>query len=422
MLNSTGASGGLTVSGNGGVCTFATQTCTGGQIQSKTGDAISLTSTSSPSLSLMNVHNNAGNGVLASGVSGMTLANSIFVANSDDVATNNEANLRMHNVSGTSTLTNDVFRDAAVQNVYWTPNSGSMTMNVSGSTFGPNSPTNGGSGLLLDATGTAAATLNISGGTFTGNRGDSLRPAFSSSASGNVTVSGGTTFTDSNSGVNFSVDSNADLTWNVTGSTFLRHNSHALQMIVNDTTTAASSVHGTAANNTIGDSNVDSGSRDANGISYDLEGAGAIVLSVTNNAIQHTDTQGIFIQSRRPISPASAGPAVDLTVRDNSVASIDDNSAFPFVDVNGTFVRSRNVSNLCLDMANNSSAHKGAGTDFLLQQSNTSTFRLERFAGNGASTADVNSYITTQNPGGFTASSIIATSFTGVADGTCQSP
>ena len=422
VLNGTGATGGLTVTGNGGTCTFAVQSCTGGVIQNKSGDAISLTNTASPSLSLVNVHDNDGNGVMASGVSALTLSNSIFVANSDDIATNNEANLRMLNMSGTSTITNSVFRDAVVSNVYWKPNAGTMTLNASGSTFGPNSALTGNSGLLLDASGTASVTLGITGGSFAGNRGDSLRPAFSGSASGNVTVSGGTQFTDSNSGVNFSVDSNADVTYDVTGSTFLRHLSHALQMIVNDTATASSSVHGTADSNVIGDTNADSGSHDANGISFDLEGAGAIVLAVTDNTIQHTDTQGIFIQSRRPISPALAGPAVDLTLRNNSVSNIDDNSAFPFIDQWGTEVYGRNNSNLCLDMANNSSSHKGAATDFRLRQFNTSTFRLERFVGNGASTADVNSYITAQNPGGFTASSTIATSFTGVADGTCLNP
>jgi hypothetical protein len=422
VLNATGSSGGLSVTGNGGACTYATQTCTGGEIQNKTGDAISLTNTASPSLSLVNVHGNAGNGLMASGVSALALSNSIFVANSDDVATNNEANLRMQNMSGTSAITNSVFRDAVVNNVYWTPTSGSMTLNVSGSTFGPNNSSTGGSGLLLDASGTANVTLSISGGTFTANRGDSLRPAFSGSASGNVTVSGGTTFNDSNSGVNFSVDSNADLTFNVTGSTFLRNASHAFQMIVNETATASSSVHGTAANNVIGDSNADSGSHDANGISFDLEGAGAVVLAVTGNTIQHTDTQGIFIQARRPISPASAGPTVDLTLRNNSVASIDDNSAFPFIDQWGTEVWARNVSTMCLDMANNTSTHVGAGTDFRVRQRDTSTFKLERFVGNGASTGDVNAYVAAQNPGGYTASSTIATTFTGVADGTCQSP
>jgi hypothetical protein len=39
VLNATGAAGGLTVTGNGGTCTVATPTCTGGDLQNTTGDA-----------------------------------------------------------------------------------------------------------------------------------------------------------------------------------------------------------------------------------------------------------------------------------------------------------------------------------------------------------------------------------------------
>jgi len=422
VLATTGSSGGLTVTGNGGTCTVAAPTCTGGTIQSTTGDAISLTGTASPSLALMNVHNNAGNGVLASGVSALSIANSIFAANSDDTATKDEANLRMLNMSGTSSIVASVFKDAVVNNVYWTPTSGSATLHVSGSTFGPNSVLTGGSGFLLDGSGTSASTLGISGGSFTGNRGDSLRPAFSGTASGNVTVSGGTQFTDSESGVNFSVDDNAGLTFNVTGSTFLRHAGSALQMIVDDTATAASSVHGIAANNTIGDANADSGSRDANGISFDLEGAGSISLSVTGNTIRHTDTQGIFIQSSRPTSPSLAGPTVDLTLSDNDVSAIDDNSAVPLGFQYGTQIESRNVSNMCLDIAGNTSTAVGAAERFRVRQRDTSTFRLERLTGLGNSDANVAAFIAAQNVAGSTASVTHATTFTPVADGSCAIP
>ena len=137
LLNSTGTGGNLAVTGDGGSCTVATPTCTGGEIRRTTGDAISMTNTASPSLNRVNVHDAAGNGVLASEVSGTPIANSIFVDNSDDTATNNEANLRMHNLSGTSSVTNSVFREAVANEVYWTPTAGTMTMNWNGSTVGP---------------------------------------------------------------------------------------------------------------------------------------------------------------------------------------------------------------------------------------------------------------------------------------------
>jgi len=122
-------------------------------------------------------------------------------------------------------------------------------------------------------------TLHVNGGAFTGNNGDSLRPAATGSSALNVSVAGGTAFADSNSGVNVSADQDADVTFDVTGSTFLRHASHALQMIVNDNASAGSIVRGTVANNSIGDGSADSGSHDANGISYRLGGSADVRLA-----------------------------------------------------------------------------------------------------------------------------------------------
>jgi len=56
VVNTTGGSGGLTVTGNGGSCTAATPTCTGGTIQ-KTEQGALFTSTINVSLTRMNFSN-----------------------------------------------------------------------------------------------------------------------------------------------------------------------------------------------------------------------------------------------------------------------------------------------------------------------------------------------------------------------------
>ena len=423
LLNSTGTDGNLAVTGNGGTCTVAMPACTGGDIASTTGDAISLTNTSAPSFTRVNVHDAAGNGLLASGVSGIAIADSIFVDNSDDIATSNEGNLRLHNLTGTSSVTNSVFREARVNEIYWTPTSGSATMDWTGNTVGPDNGGELGSGFLLNPTGTATVDLNVSGGSFTGLDGDSLRPAGSDQSAMDVSVAGGTQFTDSNSGVNFSVDEDADLTFDVNGSTFLRHSSHALQMIVNDDATSSAAVSGQARNNTIGDGTPDSGSRDANGISYDLEGNADIVLEVVGNTVRNTDTQGIFIQSVRfPSGTLNPGPTVDLTLRDNAVSQIDDDSGSPFGFQHGTQIEARRNSTMCMDIAGNSSTGIGGAEHFRVRQRNAATFQLERFAGDGADDALVATFIAGQNDAGSTGSATddSVTGFTGVADSACE--
>ena len=370
----------------------------------------------------MNVHDGAGNGMRATDVSALSVDNSIFVDNSDDIATNDEANLRMHNVTGTSSVTNSLFREARVHEVYWTPTTATGAMTWTNNTVGPDNAGELGGGLVLNPTGTATTTLNVSGGSFTGNNGDSLRPAGSDTSATTVNVSGGTTFLDSNSGVNFSADDDADMTFDVSGSTFTRHASHALQMIVNDNTTSGSIVRGKALNNIIGNGTADSGSRDANGISYDLEGAADIVLDVSNNTVRNTDTQGIFIQSVRfPSGTPNVGPNVDLHVRDNTVTNIDDNSAFPFGFQHGTQIEARRNSTMCLDIAGNTSTGIGGAEHFRVRQRDASTFRLERQgAVSGTNDAALATFIAGQNDAGSTASVTHATTFTAVADGFCD--
>jgi hypothetical protein len=421
LLNSTGAAGNLAVTGTGGTCTFATPTCTGGNIANSTDDGISLTSTAGPTFASVNVHDGQDNGMSATTVSALSVDNSIFVDNSDDIATNDEANLRMRNVSGSSSVTNSLFREARVSEVYWTPTTATGSMTWTNNTVGPDNAGELGNGLLLNPTSTAVTTLNVSGGSFTGINGDSLRPTGEDTSATTVNVSGATTFLDSNSGVNFSANDDADLTFDVSGSTFTRHASHALQMIVNDNTTSGSIVRGKALNNVIGNGTADSGSHDANGISYDLEGAADIVLNVSNNTVRNTDTQGIFIQSVRfPSGTPNLGPNVDLHLRDNTVTNIDDNSAFPFGFQHGTQVEARRNSSMCLDIAGNTSTGIGGAEHFRVRQRDASTFRLERLTGNPADPANVASFIAAQNDPGSTASATVATTFTAVADGFCD--
>jgi hypothetical protein len=79
LLNNTGASGNLVVTGNGGVCS-SVATCTGGAIQNTSSYGISLTNTLSPSFTRVALQNIARNGVDGQQVTDFTFANG-FVSN-----------------------------------------------------------------------------------------------------------------------------------------------------------------------------------------------------------------------------------------------------------------------------------------------------------------------------------------------------
>jgi uncharacterized repeat protein (TIGR01451 family) len=73
ILNNTGTSGGLKVTGNGGSCTPATPTCTGGTIQGTGSHGVSATSTSNLELNLVSIHNTGDHGIFGDGVNNFTL-------------------------------------------------------------------------------------------------------------------------------------------------------------------------------------------------------------------------------------------------------------------------------------------------------------------------------------------------------------
>jgi Bacterial Ig domain/Putative Ig domain len=120
VLNNTGASGSLTVTGNAGTCTSLASTCTGGTIQNTTSHAINLTSTLSPSFSNMKITNIATSGIFGTGVTNFTLTNSVIdgvntshTAADSNVAFNvNSGSATENNLSGTVSITNNTLNNS----------------------------------------------------------------------------------------------------------------------------------------------------------------------------------------------------------------------------------------------------------------------------------------------------------------------
>ncbi|MEP6919708.1 MAG: Ig-like domain-containing protein [bacterium] len=123
-VNNTGALGGLTVTGNGGTCTTATPTCTGGTIQNKLGsdgsftqgNGIYLNSTINVSLTRISIQGHQNHGIRGSNVNGFTLDNSLVgtsgvngTSNTTDVdptGFGGENSIRFYNLLGSATISN----------------------------------------------------------------------------------------------------------------------------------------------------------------------------------------------------------------------------------------------------------------------------------------------------------------------------
>jgi hypothetical protein len=244
--------------------------------------------------------------------------------------------------------------------------------------------------------------------------------ANSSALTLNVSTS---TFTDNNMAVAVGVVDDADITFDINGNTALRSETNGFQVLSGETSNTGSHVTGFIRNNTIGNANADSGSRDLHGIAVELNDDADGIISILNNTIQHVDQHGIFVTTRdlTGIDPTPNDATLDVHIRDNAILSIDDNSIVPIGLVYGMLIDARSVSNMCLDINSNDSFNIAA-QDIRVRQRDTSIFRLERFVGNGALVTDVESFIVAQNDPGTTADATLVTGFTGVADGTCRDP
>jgi hypothetical protein len=120
VLNNTGASGNLVVTGNAGTCVSLASTCTGGTIQNTTGHGISLTSTTGPSFSFMKITNAATSGIFGAQVVDFTLRNSV-IDGVNTAHTSGDSNVAFNtvgggatenNVSGVVTITNNTLTNS----------------------------------------------------------------------------------------------------------------------------------------------------------------------------------------------------------------------------------------------------------------------------------------------------------------------
>lgn len=178
VLNTTGAAGGLTVSGNGGTCT-SVATCTGGAIQSAT-IGVSLTSTTSVSLTRMFIFNTT-----RSGIEGTTTTNFAFTngrienSGTSQLAGSQDANIAFNEQAGTernlsgvvtitgNTLLNAFYHGVDIFNFDGTISDAVISDNVIQSSTAVASSL--GSGIRFVAFGSAAATANITKATLNNN-------------------------------------------------------------------------------------------------------------------------------------------------------------------------------------------------------------------------------------------------------------
>ncbi|MGH9871508.1 MAG: beta strand repeat-containing protein, partial [Pyrinomonadaceae bacterium] len=403
ILNSTGASGGLTVTGNAGSCNIGTPTCTGGEIRNTTGDGILLTSTNKLSLTRMNIHNNLGNGIKGTTLNGFTLDTDLITNNGNDAATD-ESGVQLTDLTGTTiaganptSITNTTLNENFEFQIQITNNSGTLTdLQMSGNTISSTGAA-GTIGNLFNflALGTANIKLTLTGGTFTGNA-----PATAtglqcdhSGASGTATCNiSGATFTNNNVAVTVSQAQGGNLKFTVSGNTATGNRSHGLNLFVAAIGTGA--VDGSFTNNIVGTlGTAGSGSSLGFGIRVQNEGitAGgrAVNVLINGNTVQETASFSL-INVFQGINGQTSSTATNATITGNTLRN---SAARAIVVQQNNNTDADSAGNTCVDVASNAMSgipgQVGDGTFIRLRRLDANSAVGDTFRVRQTSSADL---------------------------------
>jgi len=179
VLNATGASGSLMVSGNGN--TSVGGNSSGGTIQNTTSNAISLTSTLSPSFTNVNIQSAGGSGIDGMSVTNFTLANSTInnvgtaaagQYEESNVSFNDNGSFTTSAITGTVSITKNVLNNARRHGIQIENGTGTIS-NVAITNNALTSSTNAavslGHGILILQQGSASTTSHLTTGTISNN-------------------------------------------------------------------------------------------------------------------------------------------------------------------------------------------------------------------------------------------------------------
>jgi uncharacterized repeat protein (TIGR01451 family) len=419
-LDTTGSSGGLTVTGNGGSCTLATPTCTGGRIQNSVGAdgatsgiGIRLNNTSNVSLTGMRLDNHANFAIRGSSVVGFTLANSLVDGVNGTNATIDEASVSFANLTGSASITGTTVQGGIEDNFRVVNNVAGSSLNritFDNFTLGANSTALGDNGVFLQAQSNATMKVTVQNSQLTSARGDLFQLDLTNTAQGDLVfvnnvitnnhsniVTGGGGITVSGGG---SVASSVLLTYDFNGNTFSGARGDALLVALQ---VGGGNFIGKIRNNTFGVAATDrSGSREANTIDIRTTGSGNQTFLIDNNQIYQYSNNGILIQTGGQVSSGNGtAGSTQATVTNNTISNP---STFAF-SKNGIQLNSGANSgdgfNNCIDIRNNTTGGSGTGgaADINLRQRQATTVKLPGYSGANNDNAAVIAFVQNQNTG-----------------------
>jgi hypothetical protein len=424
VLNNTGASGGLSITGNASANT-------GGTIQNCTSHGILLTNTTNPSFNYLNIQNTSGSGIKGTQVNGFTCTNTIIGntgtgggTDESNIAFNSAASGTETNILGTVTITNNTLTNSQwhgidIQNFNGTIDLATISSNTITSTT--STATSKGTGIRFQALGSPTTVANVTkaaisfnnisnfpsgAGIFAqgGNPNASGAPGIFG-VPGNVTnvinISGNfikgfsTVIPMGTNSIAAMVSGKGQGNFNISGNGSIANPltnmvTTAIQCGTSGNTIAAFTVDNNVivANNTLATNGIGGGTA----ASFGSSDTPMMTWNITNNNISNTDGNGILAWVR------GASGFLTVKIQNNTVAA-------PLTGVRpGIRVDAGNSSSIndgvCLNISGNTSAGSGGTQGIGLRKqgtvSNVNTFSVHGMA--ATASPGVESFINGLNP------------------------
>ncbi|GAB4153164.1 MAG: hypothetical protein Fur005_04030 [Roseiflexaceae bacterium] len=377
ILNTTGSSGSLTVTGDGG----ASANGSGGTIQGSTGVGVLLTSTNAASLGYMNIQNGQNDGINGTSVNGFNLNRSVVSGNGNATG---EHGLDFTNTTGSVSIINSTVTGSFTNNILFTQNSGTLnSLTIAGSTISNTNATSGDQGILINlppASTGSITTLNVSNNTINNNRGAGIHVNAEGTSSVGAFLFNSNMLNSNDIGVNISSNVSGDINFAVENNTII---------------TARLGVN--LANNSAADSFLQ-GRVNANsmtlinqiGLWAVSDDNGRITIEVNGNTISGFNDSAISIESR------NGNGNVQATVSGNT------GTTAAAAALAGLFMRSGGgtggeTNTMCANVTgNNMDGGIGATGDYYFDRFNSpaTTFQVQGLTPpTGATTTDVENYL-----------------------------
>jgi hypothetical protein len=376
-------------------------------------------------LDQVNITGGAQVGINLNNVTGLSLTNTTVSGVGNQVRENG---LKGRNVVGTVTFTGlNVGTTGNDDNVVLSNNSGTATATITGSSFnssGNGVPSVGGDGFVWTNSGTADVDITMSTTNAMNNFASGLivgyhDPAASSTALLDFQVTGGT-FTGNNAGMQVINAGSADVTFSISGVNASTNPAAGVAFDQSDNSTASASLIGTVSGSTMTMPNFGAG----NGVFLSARGSGTATVSVQNNTIVNTSQYGIHLHKKE-----GAAGTMNVTVSNNNVTT-NDTFADLLFPIDGIRVEAGAASGdggtLCAHISGNTVDGAGEevdapGDDIRLRHRFAAVFQVPGIAGTTAT--DAINRLNTLNPAADTINATTTTAFSNSPGGNpCPTP